>query len=541
MVFLGCSSASRAPAVVPSSAGNPGALSQWLEQIVDALPPGEHGTDVRELYAARSYTPVWLVDGHPTVQARAVIAAMVSSLQKGLNPEDYGASDWTARLDAIIKPDASDETRARFDVDLTSSAAFLVSDLRIGRASPRPLPFQILHGAKVDDLATFIAQSLATSTDMPASLASVEPQYLGYQRTLAALRTYLALETQDHSPPLLPLNKAIHPAEVYAGLEPLMHRLSLLGDMPADLSPGLSGTYTGPVVEGVRHFQARHGLTVDGNLNNATIAELNVPLADRIVQLRDALERWRWLPANYPALPVAVNIPEFVLRVFANDHHITLRSNIVAGKAFGHQTPVFADQMKYIIFRPYWNVPLSITRTEIIPHIQKSSSYFTRERLEVTDLSGHVVTSGGVSPAMLSGMRTGRLLVRQKPGPANALGLIKFIFPNANNVYLHSTPVPQLFARARRDFSHGCIRVEKPAELAAWLLQDQPQWSVEAVRAAMETGPDNQQVNLSRPVPVVIVYLTAVVEESGEIFFFNDIYGLDHQLTTLLAKGRPYR
>ncbi len=142
---------------------------------------------------------------------------------------------------------------------------------------------------------------------------------------------------------------------------------------------------------------------------------------------------------------------------------------------------------------------------------------------------------------MLEQMRTGKLLVRQRPGPANALGLIKFIFPNADNVYLHSTPAPQLFSRARRDFSHGCIRVEKPSELAAWLLRDQPQWTLDAINGAMQSGKDNVRVNLTHPVPVVIVYMTAVVEEDGEIYFFNDIYGLDRKLNAVLAKGPPYR
>jgi murein L,D-transpeptidase YcbB/YkuD len=137
-------------------------------------------------------------------------------------------------------------------------------------------------------------------------------------------------------------------------------------------------------------------------------------------------------------------------------------------------------------------------------------------------------------------LRSGKLLVRQRPGPTNSLGLVKFMFPNEHNVYLHSTPAQQLFSQSRRDFSHGCIRVEKPAELAAWLLQDQPKWTLDAVKAAMQSGPDNQQVNLDRPVPVVIIYLTAVVEEDGEVFFFDDIYGHDRALNAVLAKGPPY-
>jgi hypothetical protein len=160
---------------------------------------------------------------------------------------------------------------------------------------------------------------------------------------------------------------------------------------------------------------------------------------------------------------------------------------------------------------------------------------------EATDQNGHIVGAGAVSQAMLAEIKSGRLLVRQKPGPRNALGLVKFMFPNEFDVYLHSTPAPELFNQSRRDFSHGCIRVEKPAELAAWLLQDQPKWTLEKIKAAMQSGPDNQQVNLSRPVPVVIVYLTAIVEENGEVYFYDDIYGLDGTLNDALAKSQTNR
>ena len=163
-----------------------------------------------------------------------------------------------------------------------------------------------------------------------------------------------------------------------------------------------------------------------------------------------------------------------------------------------------------------------------------------KKNFEVTDQSGKIVTSGAVSADVLAQLRSGKLLVRQKQGPTNSLGLIKFIFPNEHNVYLHSTPAQSLFSQSRRDFSHGCIRLDKPANLAAWLLQNQPKWTLDAVKTAMQSGPDNQQVNLTPPVPVVIIYLTAVAEENGEIYFFNDIYGHDKTLNAVLAKGPPY-
>ena len=214
--------------------------------------------------------------------------------------------------------------------------------------------------------------------------------------------------------------------------------------------------------------------------------------------------------------------------------------NVIVGKALRHETPVFDDQMTYVVFRPYWNVTPSIQRSEIVPAIQRDRNYIAKKNFEVTTQGGQVVTSGTISDEVLQQLRAGKLAVRQKPGPNNALGLVKLIFPNSYNVYLHSTPSQQLFSQTRRDFSHGCIRVEKPAELAAWALQGNPEWTLEKVRAAMQTGPDNVQVNLPKPIPVLILYGTAVAEEDGSIHFFDDLYGHDADLEKALAKGYPY-
>jgi L,D-transpeptidase YcbB len=326
---------------------------------------------------------------------------------------------------------------------------------------------------------------------------------------------------------------------------PLADRLRFLGDLPPGTTVDTSsGVYNGALVDAVKHFQTRHGIAPDGKLGKDTLKQLNTPMSVRVTQLQDALERWRWLPPNFTVLPVAVNIPEFVLRVFNPDHTIAIRMEVIAGKAVGHQTPVFAENMRYIVFRPYWNVPPSIARGETVPHLLKDPSYLGKKGFEITDSSGKVVAAGSASPEVIAELRAGKLMVRQKPGGDNALGLIKFIFPNDNNVYLHSTPSQELFSQSRRDFSHGCIRVEEPAKLAAFLLQNQSnggqKWTLDAVKAAMQSGPDNQQVNLVTPVPVVILYITAVAEENGEVYFFNDIYGHDKSLDAVLAKGPPY-
>jgi len=546
-IALGCRSQS-----TPSPAAatpNAEAIAEQLRTIADAGTLADlkwpnfpdYRQRVQALYEAVSYTPVWVRDGQPTPQAQAVMTALEVSRLKGLNPEEYDAERWPSRLNALKSAPGDATTIAHFDAALTVSAMRYISDLHIGRVNPKHFKFGIDVAQKSYDLPQFLLQKLLPASNVPEVLKAVEPPYYGYQRTEAALQNYLALADQDHSAPLPEVQKTLAPGDAYAGAEALAQRLQLVGDLAkgpiGDPKPGI---YDGPLVDGVKHFQSRHGFNADGRLGKDTLRQLNTPLSVRIQQLDDALETWRWLPVDFPTLPVAVNIPEFVLRVFSPDHRIALRMNVVVGKAVRNETPVFAKDMKYIVFRPYWNVPYSITRGEIIPSLAKDSGYLARKNFEITDQSGRVVTSAAVSADVLAQLRSGKLLVRQRPGPTNSLGLVKFMFPNEHNVYLHSTPSQALFSESRRDFSHGCIRVEKPAELAAWLLQGQPKWTLDAVRAAMQSGRDNQQVNLDRPVPVVIIYLTAVVEENGEVYFFDDIYGHDRSLNAVLAKGPRY-
>ena len=246
------------------------------------------------------------------------------------------------------------------------------------------------------------------------------------------------------------------------------------------------------------------------------------------------------LPAEFSAPPIIVNIPDFRLRALDDNNKVVMDMRVVVGRAMRTQTPVFTREMTYVVIRPYWNVPRSILRGEIVPAIQRDRSYIARKNYEVTTADGNVVASGEISAELLAQLRAGDLAVRQKPGPSNALGLIKLIFPNEHNVYLHSTPSQAAFSRSRRDFSHGCIRVEKPAELAAWVLRNNPGWPLERVQQGMQNGNDNVTVNLVKPVPVFIVYGTALAYENGEVHFTDDIYGHDAKLAAALARGYPY-
>ncbi len=490
-------------------------------------------------YETSNFAPLWLNGNQPTPQATAIVVLLQNSLHKGLNPDDYDAGRWQARVDGLKT--ANDPALAEFDAAMTVGLMRYISDLHIGRVNPTHFNFGIDIETKKYDMPQFVTQDVQHAVDVQAVLDQVEPTYNGYKRTGVALQHYLELAAKGDGPLVPDVAKSLAVGDAYPGTAQLAARLQLLGDLPANATVNTDAhIYDASLSGGVKTFQERHGLTPDGKLGKDTVQQLNVPLATRVVQLNNALERWRWLPPQFPQPPVVANIPEFVVRGFDADHKVAFSSNVVVGKAMRTQTPVFAKDMKYIVFRPYWNITPSITRGEIVPHLTKDRSYLARKNMEITDSGGKVITDGAVSDAVLAQLRAGKLMVRQKPGKDNSLGLVKFIFPNENNVYLHSTPAQELFSRSRRDFSHGCVRVEKPAELAAYLLRDQPPWTLEKVQQAMQSGPDNQQVNLKTPVPVVIFYLTAVVEEDGSVHFFDDIYGHDKSLNAVLAKGPPY-
>jgi murein L,D-transpeptidase YcbB/YkuD len=498
----------------------------------------DYEAHLASFYEPTGYAPAWVQDGRPSPQALALIAQFKSAWKKGLEPEDYDASRWDARLQALNAPGADP---ARFDAAMTVCTMRLVSDLRIGRTNPRHFDFGLSVEEKKYDLARFLRQQMLTAPDMPALFDGVEPPYGGYRRTEAALVRYVDLARRDDGEKLPTPAKPVDPGKPYSGAPRLRRLLGLLGDLAPDTpAPDDPQTYDAALVEAVKRFQRRHGLDDEGRLGSATLKQLNVPLSDRVRQLQLALERWRWLPAEFSAPPIVVNIPDFRLRTLDANGRVVMNMPVVVGKSIRTQTPVFSDEMTYVVFRPYWNVPPSILRAEIVPAIGRDRNYIARKGFEVTTPDGKVVTDGPVSDDVLARLKAGQLSVRQKPGPTNALGLVKLMFPNEYNVYLHSTPAQELFSRSRRDFSHGCIRVEKPAELAAWALRNNPDWTLERVRAAMQTGPNDVTVKLERPIPVFIVYATALAYENGEVHFSDDIYGHDATLEQALAKGYPY-
>jgi L,D-transpeptidase YcbB len=526
----------------PADAAVSSAISSELRgmaakgQLGNNLSTTGYREQIKRLYESANFAPLWIKGDEPTSQATYLIDALRASRLKGLNPSDYDAESLAKQSQSL--KGASAAAQASFDASLPMATMRYVSDLRIGRINPKHLKFGIDVQSKKYNLPEFIAQQVARAGDIQSVLDQIEPPYAGYRRIESTLKQYMDLAAKGDGAKIPGGTKTVAPGDTYAGTAQLAERLQVLGDLPKG---GSFDSYSGVLVEGVKHFQARHGLTTDGKLDAATLRELNTPLSARVQQIDDALERWRWMPTEFQQPPVLVNIPEFRLRTYSDDHQLALSMNVVVGKAAPTQTPVFTDDIRFIVFRPYWNVPPGILRRTVIPGIVKSSGYIARERFEVTDSSGRLVSA---NDDLVAGLRSGKYFIRQKPGPANALGLIKFMFPNSHSVYLHSTPSTELFSRSRRDFSSGCIRVEKPAELAVFLLLNQldgqQPWTVARAQTAMDSGKDNRQVNLTVKVPVLILYVTAVAEEDGTVHFFDDIYGHDKRLNVFLAKGPPY-
>jgi L,D-transpeptidase YcbB len=500
----------------------------------------DYRAHVQNFYQPADYGLAWIRNGQPTSQAMGLVDQLGQADKFGLNPEDYDSLRWPDRLNRLRQAHtAADE--AVFDAALTVCVMRFISDRRIGKVNPQHFKFNLNVQINKYDLPAFLRDKLVNSSDVSAELANIGPPFDGYKRTLAALQHYLELAHEDDGKKLVVPAKSIAPGSPYGSIPRLTRLLRLVGDLPKDAPVANDAKiYDGDLVDAVKHYQSRHGLNSDGKLGADTLRNMNVPLTQRVEQLRLTLERWHWLPYEFVQPPVVVNIPEFRLRAFDGTGKVALGMNVIVGKAYRHRTPVFERDMKFIVFRPYWNVPPSIQRSEIVPAIQKDREYIAKKGFEVVTQGGQVVTAGTISDDVLAQLRAGKLAVRQKPGPTNSLGLVKFMFPNEYNVYLHSTPAQQLFSQTRRDFSHGCIRVEKPAELAAWLLRTKPEWNLEKIEAAMKTGKDNLQINLTTPVPVLILYGTAVVDPDGEVKFFDDIYGYDDELEKVLAKGYPY-
>lgn len=481
-------------------------------------------------YAPVQYAPVWNKNS-----ASIALAALHNAPSHGLSPLEYDADTLARQLS-----DGASLGSARFDVALTSAMLHYLADLRVGRVRSEyhtTLPDPRL---RVYDPVERLRAALKANR-LAAAIEEAEPATPLYKRVKATLAQYRELARDPHAdlPPLPPRTK-VEAGAPYAHAIALHTRLVLLGDLDADAPSPWEDRYTPELAAGVRRFQARHALASDGVLGRDTLAALNVPLKKRVRQLELALERLRWLPDFAPGPIIAVNLPAF--RLWAFDTSLpapqpALEMRVIVGAAVKTPTPLFIGQMRYLEFNPYWNVPRSIERGEIIPKLTKDPAYLEKNEMELVPLSGAGLPVTEVSAGTLEELKAGKYRVRQRPGPKNALGAVKFAMPNRDNIYLHSTSARELFKLTRRDLSHGCIRVENPHALAEFVLSGLPQWNTEAINAAMEPGP-TRTVTLKEPIPVVLFYATAITDRDGKALFAEDIYKRDPALEQALRSHR---
>ena len=484
----------------------------------------------REFYEKRSHAPAWIEDAKPRRQMTELVAALRNAEEHGLDPELYNVTLLEARLAEaskgfLSKKGFDPKEAGAMDAWLTYLYMKYSSDLADGisdlaHADPawkiKPERYNPL-----EHLETALEQNRVAAS--VSELASDEPQYHALKKTLAEYRE----QAKRGGWPRLPESLRLKPGQRSPHVVLLAKRLAASGDYTARIR-GEAGEYGPQLQEAVRRFQRRHGLADNGIVNTAVIAALNVPIEERMREIALNMERWRWLPRDLGDRYILVNIPEYRLEVWEHDR-VPLTMRVVVGKA-DTPTPIFSDTMTHVVFSPYWNVPPDIAQGETLPAVLQDPEFLARQNMEVLDKDGRVLDLNEVDLSDPTAYR-----FRQRPGGGNALGYVKFMFPNQYNVYLHDTPTDSLFARASRSFSHGCVRVEQPEALARYVLSDQPEWTPERIREAMHAG-EERHVKLTRPVPVYLGYWTARVSADGLVQFRDDIYDIDGRQSTTLAE-----
>ena len=499
-------------------------------------------TPLEALYQASGYDPLWIHDDKPTNQARLAVASLASADDKGLDASDYDAESLKKWLGAInASTSTSPQELASFDSALSISLMRYAYNLNNGRINPKQVNFALDIQPKSEDLPALL-RKISTSSNPDKLLASMEPKLKLYDYLKDALAHYRQLAKEAPVAPIQLPNK-FKPGDHHADVPKVRKLLSLLGDLTEGNANDASQIYDKTLAEAVKRFQSRHGLTPDGVIGKTTLVQFNVPLADRVKQIQLGLERLRWLPEQIDGRYILVNIPSFQVYGYHNGSGADqpdLEMNVIVGEAIdGRNTPVFHSDMTYVNFRPYWNVPYAITLKEYVPILRRNPGYLGSHGMEIVNNFSPNASVYSANAGNIQALASGALKLRQRPGPKNALGLVKFAFPNTNNVYLHSTPSQGLFKRTRRDFSHGCIRVEYPVKMAEFVLKDQEEWTHERIEAAMQKDKP-KIVTLKTPIPVYILYSTVWADATGKAMFYNDIYGHDQILIDQLAKGFPY-
>ncbi|GIK99890.1 MAG: murein L,D-transpeptidase [Alphaproteobacteria bacterium] len=518
-------------AAVPAAAQD---IAAAIEERLDLAASAADGSDaamqiaeLRQFYADRAFEPLWIEAAGASARAKALAAALAAADQDGLDPNDYAAPAIAARLDA-----QDPAALAELEVLMSRAVARYAADQLAGRTVPTEVDSEMrIEPDRPGAGAVLLAVDGAP--DLADYLASFAPRTPNYQRLKEALAAYRAVAAAGGWRQV-PEGPSLKPGMSDPRVPILRERLIEAGDLSAEIAipPEAAELYDPALEAAVKRFQWRHGLTQDGVAGKKTVAAMNVPVEARIEQMLLNMERRRWMPDDLGERYVFVNMADFELKVVDGPRTIH-DSRVVVGTPY-HRTPVFSGMMTYVVLNPYWNITPSIARNEILPKLRKDASYLERNNIVVlSDWSEGAVP---VDPDTIDwsqvSSRSFPYKLRQEPGEQNALGRIKFMFPNPYNIYLHDTPSRQLFRETVRSFSHGCIRVEHPVDFGAMLLEADG-WTKEKLDAAIATGAQ-KVITLRQPIPVHLTYLTAWVNKDGSIHFRDDIYGRDKLLAEAL-------
>jgi L,D-transpeptidase YcbB len=482
---------------------------------------------IAEIYAARAFAPTW----HSVAQIDGLLETIEDSYLEGLDPADYHVDGVRAARAAFENADElSAAERAGLDILLTDSVIRLGYHLRFGKVDPVALDSDWnFRRELIDQDPAETIQAAIEAPSMREFAGQVIPRGAAYRRLKQALADYRAIEAAGGWPTLAQ-GPTLKPGSVDDRVPLLAARLVASGDLTSDRAAGIGTTYSGAIVDGVAQFQARHGLARDGAVGPATLAALNVPVSQRIDQIRGNLERTRWVLEDPLGDGVVVNIAAFRLDLMRHGD-IVWTTRVQVGQPY-RRTPVFKAEMRYLVFNPTWTVPPTILARDILPQQRHNAGYLASRNIQVIDDGGTIVDTSSVD---WNGRRSFPYRFVQQPGPTNALGRVKFMFPNDHFVYLHDTPSRDLFTRESRAFSSGCIRVEEPFTLALALLGSR--WNQARIDTLIASG-RTETVFLDTPIDVMLLYLTTEVDDTGRVLFLPDVYSRD--AAVIAGLGEPF-
>lgn len=497
--------------------------------IADPLISQELEREMRIFYSENSYQLPWSKGSKPSADAQFLLNKLNMAHEEGLNPEDYRAYELLNKLGKTYNHKRHINIFELIDLDLHLTGALLSYGwhLENGRIDPGLNDWRWAFEIPKEPVAARLSAALQHKK-LKQELELLVPQHEQYSELKKGL-----LEMQDIANkggwPMLPADLKVEEGDT-SELVPLVRERLVASNDHRNLlwKKNLQDpVFDSKLKEAVADFQRRHGLVDDGIVGKATIEKLNIPVEEKIEIIKLNLERLRWLPNNMAKDYILVNLPEYKLKVFENNKEVW-DMRVIVGQSYKHATPIFHDELEYLVLSPTWGVPRSITYNEILPKVKRDPGYISRNGYQL------YVDGGPVDPGTVDwNSKDLNIRVVQKSGPSNALGLVKFIMPNKFNIYLHDTPSDYLFNRAERDFSHGCIRLEEPKKLAEYLLQDDKEWDSERIEEHMHKDYATT-VWLKEPKPVYIVYQTAFMD-NGVLNFRKDIYDHDKNQTKLLA------